>query len=340
MTPKPNLPGRQYGKLTEAFRLIEGGLAATEALMLSALQTTDPFLNEIIRHGILLGGKRLRPALVLLSGKVFHETLTPNHFRTAAAVEMIHTGTLIHDDILDGAVVRRNLPTLNTRWDAEVSVLAGDVLFMQAMKLISESECLFGYRELSNATNQTCEGELRQIGTRGRFDLTEAEYRCIIAGKTAALMTVSCVLGAYYSSEDAFQKPSTETLKTLESFRRFGQHLGVAFQMADDIMDWMDEEAATGKTMGTDFEKRKPTLPLILFLRNVNDKERKEVHELLNQNGQKNAFEMLRSRLIDSGAIENSRQTLLRELADARNALSPFNGDAVNSLLAITEQIG
>ena len=175
----------------------------------------------------------------------------------AAVVEMIHTATLVHDDVLDEASLRRHRETINARCDNEASVLVGDFLFTHAFYLASSLETTFACQTIGRATNIVCEGELRQIHSRGNFALTEAEYLAIIEAKTAELCACCCRLGAHYAGAT----PHVE-----DALDRFGRNLGIAFQIADDLLDLVGDEDSMGKSLGTDLEKQKPTLPLIRLL--------------------------------------------------------------------------
>jgi octaprenyl-diphosphate synthase len=217
------------------------------------LRSDHPQANEVIRHGIRLSGKRLRPALLLLAGQAVGR-LTDEHITLAAVVEMIHTATLVHDDVLDEAAIRRHEDTVNARWNNETSVLLGDFLFTHAFYLASTLESTYACRTIGKATNIVCDGELRQTISSGNVQLSEDDYLAIVEAKTAELCACSCELGAYYAGGDE------ETVARMASF---GRNLGIAFQIADDLLDLEGNESATGKSLGTDLAKRKMTLPLI-----------------------------------------------------------------------------
>src|SRR6187455_2904896 len=208
-----------------------------ERILKEELRNPHPFVDELVRYGCLLGGKRLRPALLLLTAKAVAGRVTQEQITLAAVVEMIHTATLVHDDVLDEAQMRRHLATVNARWDNEASVLLGDFLFTHAFYLASTLDSAVGCRLIGRATNLVCEGELRQKGSRGNFDLREAEYLSIIEGKTAELTAVSCRLGALFAG--ASEKLAGE-------MDGFGRDLGIAFQIADDLFDVQGEEKTTG----------------------------------------------------------------------------------------------
>ncbi len=221
--------------------------------------------NEVIRHGIRLSGKRLRPALLLLAGQAVGP-LRDEHITLAAVVEMIHTATLVHDDVLDEADLRRHEDTVNARWNNETSVLLGDFLFTHAFYLASTLESTYACRTIGRATNIVCDGELRQTITSGDVNLSEDDYLAIVEAKTAELCACACELGAYYAGGDQ---------EIVARLAAFGRNLGIAFQIADDLLDLEGNEAATGKSLGTDLAKRKMTLPLIHARDNLEPRDRK-----------------------------------------------------------------
>ena len=173
---------------------IAGELAQVEDLLQREMRSKYPYVDEMVRYGCLLGGKRLRPALLLLAAKSTGE-VTQQHLTLAAVIEMIHTATLVHDDVLDEASVRRQRATVNARWDNEASLLLGDFLFSHAFYLASTTGSTLACKLIGRATNIVCEGEIRQKGSRADFSLSEAEYFQILDAKTAELCACSCRLG-------------------------------------------------------------------------------------------------------------------------------------------------
>jgi octaprenyl-diphosphate synthase len=254
---------------------IQQELHQVEELISRELCSEYPFVDRLVKYGVRLGGKRLRPALVLLAGQAC-APLRQDHLVLAAAVEMIHTATLIHDDVLDEATLRRHIDTVNSRWDNETSVLLGDYLLARCLCLVSSVETTFACRTIAEASRAMCEGELRQIASRGDYGLTEQDYLGIITGKTAALTACCCQLGAHYGAADA----AAEAALT-----EYGRYLGIAFQIADDLLDVLGDEATAGKSLGTDLAKQKSTLPLIRVLQQTSQAERREVVTLLSGTG-------------------------------------------------------
>jgi octaprenyl-diphosphate synthase len=272
-------------------------LAQVEDLLREELTSDHPFVDQLVKHGFHLGGKRLRPALVLLSGLAagnFHRS----QVILGAAVELIHTATLIHDDVLDEATLRRHLDTVNARWDNEASVLLGDYLLAHSLCLTSSLDDLYAVRELSASARTICDGELRQIESRGNFELPEEQYVAIISHKTAELLACCCRLGAYYAGAAANHR---------EALDRYGHHLGVAFQIADDVLDLLGDEETVGKSLGTDLVKQKFTLPLIRLLNQVSPRERPELLDLLTSSGN-HRREALRPWFARHDAIDYARR--------------------------------
>jgi octaprenyl-diphosphate synthase len=228
-------------------------MARVEATLADELRSEHRCVDEMVRHGSRLGGKRLRPALLLLAARAVGR-VTEDHVTLAAVLEMIHTATLVHDDVLDGANTRRHVPTHNSRWGNQSSVLFGDYLFTHAFYLASTLGSTEACRTIGRSTNRVCAGELRQIDSRGNLELTEEEYLSIIEAKTAELCDCCCRLGARHADGSDNQ---------VEAMARYGLCLGIAFQIADDLLDVLGDEATTGKSLGTDLAQQKLTLPLI-----------------------------------------------------------------------------
>ena len=224
-----------------------------EDILDEELRNPHAFVDQVIRHSARLGGKRLRPALLLLTGSAIGK-VTGDHHVLGAVVEMIHLATLVHDDVLDEADVRRHVATVNARWNNETSVLLGDYLFSHAFYLAATIGTAIACQTIGQSTNIVCEGELRQTGNHGRLDVSEEEYTEIIDAKTAELCACACNLGATFAD-------ASEDL--VEAMTRYGRNLGIAFQIADDLLDLVGDEDVTGKSLGTDLEKQKPTLPII-----------------------------------------------------------------------------
>jgi len=255
------------------FAPIAVDLEETDRILAAALAQYRSQFGPLIQHLKHYRGKRLRPSLLLLAAKA-SGAVAPAHHVLAAAVEMIHTATLVHDDVLDEAAVRRRLPTVNAEWGNKTSILLGDMLFTHAFHLTSTVDgraCGI----IGAATNRVCAGELRQVCQGGNLDLSEVDYFAIIEGKTAALTECSCRLGALYAGTSD---------EVAECMANFGRGLGLAFQIADDLLDLVGDERTAGKTLGTDLAQRKLTLPLIHCLNALPGSDAKGLREAIRGN--------------------------------------------------------
>ncbi len=228
------------------------------------LRSDVPIIDEMVKHGCIGGGKRFRPMLMLLVGQLLGD-VNDRHILLATAIEMIHAATLIHDDILDGASERRHRPTVNSMWGNHGAVLFGDYLFTHAFYLASTAGDNFACQVIGRATNTVCEGELQQTDASGNYETSIDEYFQIIEKKTAALCACATLLGAHFAGADSKSAGQWETV---------GRDFGLAFQIVDDILDLRGEDEACGKTLGTDLETAKPTLPILLALADESNGQR------------------------------------------------------------------
>ncbi|HVX83813.1 MAG TPA: polyprenyl synthetase family protein [Phycisphaerae bacterium] len=247
-------------------QLISPQLEAVEALFACELASDLANVNQLVTHVARFRGKMLRPTLVLLAGTAAGDSaegLSDDHITLATVVEMVHMATLVHDDILDGAEVRRRGATINHLHGNEAAVLLGDYLISHAFHLCSRlrgeprAGTLTASRLIGQTTNILCEGELTQNYHRHNWQLDEQTYFLIIYRKTAALTEACCRLGAMYA---------TERPEVVDALAAYGRHLGLAFQIVDDVLDIVGQQKTVGKSLGTDIEKGKLTLPLIHFL--------------------------------------------------------------------------
>ncbi len=308
------------------FALISRDLDEVERLLQQNLNNARPGVDSLLSHLAHYKGKRLRPALLLLVAQACGK-IVPAHHLLAAVVEMIHTATLVHDDVLDHATVRRHVPTVNALWGNQASILLGDFLFTHAFHLSSTLGDVRACRIIGEATNRLCEGELQQICRRGQLDLCEDEYLDIVDAKTAELTACACKLGALYAGR------SEEVIKRLTNY---GRALGVAFQIADDLLDLIGEETLAGKSLGSDLEQQKLTLPLIHLLHHAPAEQRLRVRGILEAAGN-HKREALLPELRASGALEYARQRAQAFAAEAVAELAclpPTEGRRVLELLA------
>ena len=297
---------QNVNELLERTRFILGdALLDVDRRFESELASDNPFVHDINEHTRRFRGKRLRPLLCLLTAHAVGK-LTEAHHILAAVVEMIHTATLIHDDVLDDADVRRHVATVHVRWSNQTSVLYGDYLFTHAFHLAASTGSVEACRIIGRATNRVCEGELMQTRSGGNLHLTEKDYFSIIDGKTAELCAVSCEIGARYADAgDA----------VVAALERYGRNLGKAFQIADDVLDLVGIESSVGKTLGTDLAQQKLTLPIIRLLNNSPAEIRDKVLGWLESGSDEDCRQIARTAR-EQGAIDDSLATA-RACADA-----------------------
>ena len=266
-----------FGKLgqtlsaLEIFDLVREDLAKVEReIGLESISSTDAvtYIGQYLQSG---GGKRLRPALVLLSGNLFAEA-SPALIRMAAVVEMIHTATLVHDDVIDVAKTRRGRPSVNVVWGNHTSVLAGDWLYMQAFQVALRERSFPVLDLLITLTQMMVEGELLQLERIGKIAVTEADYMELIDRKTASLFSACARLGAIVSSASDEQEAM---------LGEYSWNLGIAFQLIDDILDFTSREKILGKPVGNDLREGKVTLPLIYALEQADSSERNMIETIL-----------------------------------------------------------
>lgn len=310
--------------LTECIR---PQLLAVERLFHQELASTVACVNTLVKHVSRFRGKMLRPCLVLLSGKACGK-LTEAHDVIATVVEMVHMATLVHDDVLDDAELRRKGATINHLRGNEAAVLLGDYLISHSYHLCSSLDSQFASRAIGRTTNEVCEGELLQIHNRNNLDLSEETYLQIITLKTAVLTGTCCSLGARFAGADE---------KRIKQFETYGQSLGQAFQIQDDILDLVGDISAVGKTLGSDIEKGKMTLPMIHFLRTAPAEHRTLLRSLLSS-PDADKVEKIRNLILPSKSIEYARSRA-RQLVDrARSAISDLSpGDARRALDTMAE---
>lgn len=298
-------------------------LLEAEKILGDELRSDSPYVCDILEHSTRFRGKRLRPMLLLLTAKACGG-IRHDHKVLAAVVEMIHLATLVHDDVLDDAETRRHVATVNARWNNETSVLFGDYLFTHSFHLASSLETTYACRHIGRSTNIVCEGELSQIKERGNLELTEPTYFKIIDGKTAELTALCGHLGAKYAAADE---------ATIKAMEQYGRSLGLAFQIADDVLDLMGNEKKTGKTLGSDLDKQKLTLPLIRLLAKASETDGIEIRRLLAQPDE-TTRQQLTPYFERSDAFEYTSKRAQGLAADARRQLDGLPNSVAKRILS------
>jgi len=283
-----------------AVSLIAAELGRVRDLLVSQLTSRGGTeeVERLLKYVGQRGGKMLRPALLLLSG-LAAGALTDKHIRAGAIIEMIHTATLLHDDVIDGGQIRRGMPTVNRMWGNEPAVLVGDYLLSHAFCLCTGLD-REPARIIAEATTQVCEGELTQITQKHNWDLTEPQYIEIITDKSASLFAAACRVGAHLANGC----PSL-----CDQLAAFGLSMGVAFQITDDLLDLTGDESRAGKTLGADIDNDKPTLALIHLLGHCDQARRAAIQALVEADDRR---EELSAALSAAGSLDYARDKARR----------------------------
>jgi octaprenyl-diphosphate synthase len=289
---------------------IAAELAAVEELFHRELSSDLKCVNALVKHVSRFRGKMLRPCLVLMSGKAAGK-LTAAHEVVATVVEMVHMATLVHDDVLDEAELRRKGATINHLRGNEAAVLLGDYLISHSYHLCSSLDSQLASRLIGRTTNRVCEGELLQLDNRNNLDLDQETYLQIIERKTASLCATCCWLGARLAGATDVQTAALET---------YGLCTGIAFQIQDDILDLVGDVSTVGKTLGIDAEKGKLTLPLIHFLRTAPAEHRALLRSLLSA-PDPDKSERIRNLILPSKSLHYARDRAGQLVDRAREAL-------------------
>ena len=299
----------------EAIRApIAADLEQVDAVIMERLSSGVSLIRTIGTYIVGSGGKRLRPALVLLAANAFGYSGRAKH-ELAAVIEFIHTATLLHDDVVDESSLRRGRKTANAEFGNAASVLVGDFLYSRAFQMIVEVESLRIMKVLADATNVIAEGEVLQLLNVHDADTDEAKYLRVIQYKTAKLFEAATQVGAILGGAS----PEVET-----ALAEYGMHLGTAFQLIDDVLDYSGDLQETGKNLGDDLAEGKPTLPLIHVMKSGSEEERRQVRHAIEQGG-KADLEAVVAAIQRAGALEYTRERARVEAAAAiaRLALLP-----------------
>jgi len=250
--------------LKEIYRPIRGGLELVEKRLLELAWSDNPRIFETIADILSAGGKRLRPALLLLAAKA-RSYSGARGVDLAVAIELIHTTSLIHDDVIDNADMRRGIRSLNSQWGNKASVLAGDHLYSRAVSILTEDGDLDVVRSIARTVSKMTGSETSQSLSENDLNVTEEEYMSIIAGKTASLMSCACRVGAMLGGTGSSE---------IGGLGEYGLNLGMAFQLTDDLLDLVGEEETLGKPLGNDIRDGKLTLPFIRAISLADQKDR------------------------------------------------------------------
>jgi octaprenyl-diphosphate synthase len=283
-----------------------------------------PRIPEVSAHLIEAGGKRLRPMLTLAAARMLGYA-GDHHLRLAATVEFIHTATLLHDDVVDESHRRRGRPTANLLWDNKSSVLVGDYLFARSFQLMVETGSLRVLDILADAAATIAEGEVLQLTAAQNLATDEDVYLQVVRGKTAALFAAACEVGGVVAGAPQVQ---------VDALRAYGDALGIAFQIADDLLDYGGSDAVIGKNTGDDFRERKVTLPVIRAVARAGAEERAFWQRVIEKGDQRDGdLAEARRLMVAHGAMEGARAEALRWAAAAREALGALPDHPLRGML-------
>jgi octaprenyl-diphosphate synthase len=287
-----------------------------------SVKSQSPLLDRIMKYIIKRKGKQMRPMFVLLSAKL-HGTINDTTYRAAALVELLHTATLVHDDVVDESLERRGFFSINAIWKNKIAVLVGDYLLSKGLLLSTSNNDFENLHILSEAVKQMSEGELLQIEKARNLNLKEDIYFEIIKNKTASLLSSACAVGAYTTSND---KAISNKMKL------FGEKVGIAFQIKDDLFDY--GTADIGKPTGNDIQEKKLTLPLIYTLNKIDKvKKRELIYIIKNENKNKEKVKQVIDVVVAEGGIKYAEEKMNGYRDEALQILNEFeNGEVKNAL--------
>ncbi|HTD68131.1 MAG TPA: polyprenyl synthetase family protein [Candidatus Limnocylindria bacterium] len=306
---------------------LEPFLQAVSKRMGEQISAFEPDLASYASYALNAQGKQLRPALVGLSAGATGK-IQDSHVTVAVIIEMVHLATLVHDDVMDEATIRRGRPTLAANWGNEISVLLGDCLFAHSLKLAAGFPTTEVCRAVASSTNTVCMGEILQTQRRGNLQFTRTDYLKVLAMKTGELFALACDLGAFLNGAPARER---------EALRGYGMALGTAYQIYDDCLDVFGSEGAAGKSLGTDLAKGKVTLPLLVLLERKDAGISAKVESLIGDYQPQN-FEKVVALLRRHGALHESLRVIESYLKVAREYAGELRkGDARAGLVNLCE---
>ncbi len=317
----------QATTLKNLYEPIQGEIDRVEEALHKELLHQNPFVALLLKHSTKFHGKRVRPALLLHCAHILGE-VREVHISLGSVVEMLHNATLVHDDVLDEALLRRQVRTLNAVWGNEASILFGDYLFAKAYTLCARLHNRDANLILAGTVEEMCVGELSQISTKFNFDMTEEQYLQVIRHKTASLFATACRLGSVGNGAD----PSA-----VEALAAYGNAFGTAFQIIDDCLDLSGSEQEMGKSLGSDLEKGKLTLPVLKLLRDLPSRDRKDLQDLLAARGneaekRETVLRMIRERDLLAWSLRRAAEYIDEAKASLRQFRDSVHIESLQSL--------
>jgi octaprenyl-diphosphate synthase len=303
--------------------LVDEDMSAVDSLILQRLESDVVLINQIGHYIVNSGGKRLRPMIVLLAAQTLGYT-GDKHTLLAAIIEFIHTATLLHDDVVDGSDLRRSRDTANAVWGNAASVLVGDFLYSRSFEMMVDVGNMRVMDILSHATNRIAEGEVLQLLNCHDPDTDEKKYLEVILRKTATLFEAGAQLGAILCNSS----PEEE-----QALANYGKHLGIAFQIIDDALDYSESSEEIGKNIGDDLAEGKPTLPLIRAMQAGTPEQRDSLRDII-ENGGREQIDVVKEAIASTDAIEYTFKAAEAEALKAKEALEILPASSYRSALA------
>jgi octaprenyl-diphosphate synthase len=301
-------------KLPEIILPIQQELESFNDKFKSSIKSKVGLVDLVTKYILKQKGKKIRPVLVLLSAGI-SGGISDRSYRGAVLVEMLHTATLVHDDVVDAAETRRGLPSINAVWKNKVAVLIGDYLLSRGLMLAVDGNDFDFLRIVTDTVKRMSEGELLQISKTRKLDIDEETYYKIISDKTASLISTCCEIGA---------KSATQNEEQIQAMRSFGEALGIAFQIKDDILDYTGKTKILGKPLGGDIKEKKITLPLIYSLKNVDKSEAKRIINLIKSERKKGRIQEVIDFVLTNGGIEYAEKEAEKWISKAKESLNTF----------------
>ena len=309
--PEAATTTRQSYSLQDLKRLTDSDMLRVNQVISDDLDSEVVLINQLSQHIILSGGKRLRPMLVILAARACHYQGEEDAL-LAAVVEFIHTATLLHDDVVDDSKMRRGQQTASTIWGNEAAVLVGDYLYSRAFQMMVRAQSMAIMDLLANTTNVIAQGEVLQLLNVHDADTSEASYQQVIYAKTACLFEAAARIGAMLGKVDSNRE---------QALQAYGKHLGIAFQLIDDALDYSAQSDELGKNVGDDLAEGKPTLPLIRAMEVGNDRQRRLVRDAI-KTGNIDTLDDIRQVIEETGSLQYTIEQAQSAAAAARNAVA------------------
>lgn len=312
---KPTLVHSASSPIDRLLALAADDMKHVDAIIVERMQSPVGMIPDLATHLVGAGGKRLRPLLTIASAHLC-DYQGESHHKLAAAVEFIHSATLLHDDVVDESALRRGRKTANRVWGNSATILVGDFLFARAFNLMVETQNIEALGILSNASSVIAEGEVHQLAALRNVDMTESVYMDVIGAKTAALFSAAAEVSPVIAGRPLAHR---------QALRRYGQELGLAFQLVDDALDYGGIESALGKSVGDDFREGKMTLPVIRAYAAGNEEDKAFWRRVISDHNQSDVdLEIAVSKLRKTGALTSTLDEARRRVENAKKALAIF----------------